>query len=237
MRYIGNNVLTRGNTLISPSVSYAAKRVLAICCLAMDYFATILIKLMVYATYNVLYALWTMYYNLSKFHEIWSSYGGENEAHCRPRLMTCKQADVYLYFGVIQLCLQCGKRGRASKHSENSVNFFQAVRRNATENNIPHSPRLANLTSLPSAAARVRDRVRSCGICGGQSDSGAGFLLALRFPIPILSPPIAPQLSSSIIWGWYNRPKCGRSTKWTQSHPMRKNPYISHTYCQFSSFV
>jgi hypothetical protein len=29
---------------------------------------------------------------------------------------------------------------------------------------------------LPTAAARVRARVRSCGICIGQSDTGAGFL-------------------------------------------------------------
>jgi hypothetical protein len=29
---------------------------------------------------------------------------------------------------------------------------------------------------LPTAAARVRARVRSCGICGGQSGTRAGFL-------------------------------------------------------------
>jgi hypothetical protein len=33
---------------------------------------------------------------------------------------------------------------------------------------------------LPIAAARVRSRVRSSGICGGQSDAGAGFLRVLR---------------------------------------------------------
>jgi hypothetical protein len=53
-------------------------------------------------------------------------------------------------------------------------------------------------------AARVRARVRSCVICGGQSDIGAGFLQALRFPLPII-PPTATH-SSSIIRGWYNRP-------------------------------
>jgi hypothetical protein len=34
---------------------------------------------------------------------------------------------------------------------------------------------------LPTAAARVRARVRSCGICGGQSGSAAGFLRVFGF--------------------------------------------------------
>jgi hypothetical protein len=71
---------------------------------------------------------------------------------------------------------------------------------------------------LPTAAVRVRARFRSCGICGGKSGTGAGFFWVLRFPLPIHIPPIPPQ-SSSIIWGWYNRPKSGHGTKWTQSHP------------------
>jgi hypothetical protein len=29
---------------------------------------------------------------------------------------------------------------------------------------------------LPTAAAQVRSQVKSCGICGGQSGTGAGFL-------------------------------------------------------------
>jgi hypothetical protein len=61
--------------------------------------------------------------------------------------------------------------------------------------------------SLPTAAARVRSRVWSSGICGGQSGAGAGFLLVLRFPLPIFIPPIAPQSPSPILWGWYNRPE------------------------------
>jgi hypothetical protein len=48
---------------------------------------------------------------------------------------------------------------------------------------------------LPTAAARVRARVWSCGICGGQSGAGAGFLRVLRFSLPIFVPPIAPQSS------------------------------------------
>jgi hypothetical protein len=69
---------------------------------------------------------------------------------------------------------------------------------------------------LPTAAARIRSQVRSCGICGGRSGIGAGFLRVLRFPLPILIPPTTPH-PSSIIRGWYNRPNSGRRTKWTQS--------------------
>jgi hypothetical protein len=58
---------------------------------------------------------------------------------------------------------------------------------------------------LPTEAARVRSRVWSSGICGGQSGAGAGFLRVLRFPLPIFIPTTAPQSPSPIIWGWYNR--------------------------------
>jgi hypothetical protein len=44
---------------------------------------------------------------------------------------------------------------------------------------------------LSTAAARVRSRVWSSGICGGQSDAGAGFLRVLQFPLPIFIPPVA----------------------------------------------
>jgi hypothetical protein len=45
---------------------------------------------------------------------------------------------------------------------------------------------------LPTAAARVRARVWSSGIYGGQTGAGAGFLRVLRFPLPIFIPPITP---------------------------------------------
>jgi hypothetical protein len=76
---------------------------------------------------------------------------------------------------------------------------------------------------LPTAVAWVRALVWSCGICGGQSGAGAGFLRIIRFPLSIFIPSITPQSQSSIIWGWYNRPRNGRSTKWTQSHPIKNN--------------
>jgi hypothetical protein len=44
---------------------------------------------------------------------------------------------------------------------------------------------------LPTAASRVRVRA-ACGVCGGQSGTGAGFLRVLRFPLPII-PPISPS--------------------------------------------
>jgi hypothetical protein len=47
---------------------------------------------------------------------------------------------------------------------------------------------------LLTAAARFRTRFRSCGLCGGQSGTGAGFLRVLRFLLPIRIPPIAPLI-------------------------------------------
>jgi hypothetical protein len=58
---------------------------------------------------------------------------------------------------------------------------------------------------LPAAEARVRARVRSCGICGGQSGTVAGFLRVLWFPLPTFIPPISPQSPASINWGLYIR--------------------------------
>jgi hypothetical protein len=89
---------------------------------------------------------------------------------------------------------------------------------------------------FPTAAARVRSQVKSCGICGGQSGAGAVFLRVLLFPLPVLIPPTAPH-STSIIRGWYNRPISDRRTKWTQSHPtsknLKKNCTLNHLECSF----
>jgi hypothetical protein len=54
---------------------------------------------------------------------------------------------------------------------------------------------------LPTETNQVRVHVRSCGICGGQSATGAGSLRILRFPLSII-PSTAPH-SSSTIRGWY----------------------------------
>jgi hypothetical protein len=69
---------------------------------------------------------------------------------------------------------------------------------------------LAQVVQVSTAATRVRPRVRSCGICGEQSGTGADFFRVLRLPLPILIPH-----SSSITWGWYNRPVSGRHINWT----------------------
>jgi hypothetical protein len=63
------------------------------------------------------------------------------------------------------------------------------------------------VTGFPPRRSEVQARVWSCGICGGQSGPGASFLRVLRFPLPIFILPVAPQLSSPIIWGLYNRPE------------------------------
>jgi hypothetical protein len=73
-----------------------------------------------------------------------------------------------------------------------------------------------------TAAPRVRAQVKSCGICGGQSGTGAAFLRVFQFPLPNLIPLTAPH-SSPIFRGWYNWPVSGRRTKWTQSHPTPRN--------------
>jgi hypothetical protein len=57
---------------------------------------------------------------------------------------------------------------------------------------------------LPTEVAQVRAQVRSYGICGGQSGTGADFFWLICFLLPVLIPSTAPH--SSIIWGWYNRP-------------------------------
>jgi hypothetical protein len=68
----------------------------------------------------------------------------------------------------------------------------------------------------------------SCGICGGQSGTGA---------LPILIPPDAPY--SFLIRGWYSKPVSGRRTKWAQSLPtpqnLKKNLKVLRVFLLFSS--
>jgi hypothetical protein len=67
----------------------------------------------------------------------------------------------------------------------------------------------------PTAVARVRTWVTSCGICGGQSGTGVGFVRVLHstaYTTLIIHHP-----------GWYIRPNNNRHTKWIQSHPTPGN--------------
>jgi hypothetical protein len=61
---------------------------------------------------------------------------------------------------------------------------------------------------LPTVATCVRSQVKSCGICGGQIDTGAGFLRVLRFSLPLI--PHSYHISS----GLCNRANSGRRAKW-----------------------
>jgi hypothetical protein len=75
---------------------------------------------------------------------------------------------------------------------------------------------------LPTAEAWFQAWVRSCGICGGRSGTGVGFHRILWFLLPLIAPTV-PHSSSSIIWGWYNRPNSDWHTKWIQYHPTSRN--------------
>jgi hypothetical protein len=57
---------------------------------------------------------------------------------------------------------------------------------------------------LPAPAARFRVRVRSCGICCGQSGTRAGFLRELRFPLPLSHSTDFSTIITSIIQDWYS---------------------------------
>jgi hypothetical protein len=74
----------------------------------------------------------------------------------------------HFFYRILQ-SVQVGSYGNASGHA-----VAQAVSR-----------------WLPTAATRVRVRA-ACGVFGGQSGIGAGFLQVLQFPLPII-PPISPS--------------------------------------------
>jgi hypothetical protein len=103
----------------------------------------------------------------------------------------------------------------ASANSSDSVHGYMHSDISATFHPYPevmysHGSAIVPIVSLRlPAAARVRTWVRSCGICGGQSGTGAVLLRILGSPMPII-PPIAPR---SGILGQNS----GRRTKCTQS--------------------
>jgi hypothetical protein len=113
------------------------------------------------------------------------------------------------------------------------LHSMRLLPRGVCENRVYQPPMPGRATAqavsrcLLIAAARVRTRVRSCGICGGQSGTATGFLRVLRFPQPILILPTSPH-SSYIVRGWYNRPVSGRRTKWSLTPPQetKKKTYL-----------
>jgi hypothetical protein len=72
----------------------------------------------------------------------------------------------------------------------------------------------------PTAAAWVQARVKSCGMFGTKSGTGAGSLRVLRIPLPII-PPTA-QHSSSSSFGAGKVGQTGRRTKRTVSPYTKK---------------
>jgi hypothetical protein len=78
----------------------------------------------------------------------------------------------------------------------------------------------ADSSRLSTTAALDRARVKSCGIWGGQSGTSAGFLLVLRFLLPLIHSTNCSMSSPSIIQGWYNRPINGRSNSGLGSTPV-----------------
>jgi hypothetical protein len=80
---------------------------------------------------------------------------------------------------------------------------------------------------FPTAALRVRARVWSRGICGGQSGAEAGFLRVLQFPLPIFIPPIVaisgllyqPQMIGEGDCGAIGGMKIGRGNRSTRRKP------------------
>jgi hypothetical protein len=118
-----------------------------------------------------------------------------------------------------QLLVQTACQNRLAIHISRQVTWEPAVAVRMEFFCAPLLLVIPGLRSLyPTAVTRVRSRVWSSGICGGQSGAGAGFLRVLQFPLPIFIPPIAPQSPSPIIWGWYNRPEVA-AVQGTESHP------------------
>jgi hypothetical protein len=85
---------------------------------------------------------------------------------------------------------------------------------------------------LSTEPARVQARVRSCGICGWQSGTGAGFLRLLRLSLASI-PLIAPHSSSFFTRGWYSRPVVASIiVDSAPRHPKKEknwNVYISYS--------
>jgi hypothetical protein len=116
-------------------------------------------------------------------------------------------AHIKAFCVVLQAC-DCCKRHMATEFcQEFSAYSYEIIKGNVIAQAVSRR--------LPTAAARIRAQLSLCEISGGQSGTGAGFILVLRFLLLIIIPPTAPH-SFSFIRGWRNRPICGRRTEWTK---------------------
>jgi hypothetical protein len=64
--------------------------------------------------------------------------------------------------------------------------------------NVARATNQAVSCQLPTHAVRIRAQVRPCGICGGQSGTGAGFLRAIRVSLPLIPPAAHYRLSAGV---------------------------------------
>jgi hypothetical protein len=72
----------------------------------------------------------------------------------------------------------------------------------------------------------------SCGICGGHSSTGAGFLGVFRFPLPLIPSTSCPKIFTIYRQVWYHRPTNDRSNSGlgsVQPHRLnwKKRPHIA----------
>jgi hypothetical protein len=87
-----------------------------------------------------------------------------------------------------------------------------------------HAVALAASRRLATAVARVRSRIKSRGIYGGQSDPGTGFFRVLRFLLPLMPSTIFSTIITFYHTGLvHNRPINSRSNSGLGSTPA---PYI-----------
>jgi hypothetical protein len=91
---------------------------------------------------------------------------------------------------------------------------------------------------LPTAEARVRSQVRSCGISGGQSGTRVGFLRVLRFPLPVLISEEAGEcFSQSLVYGSSDREGFPEPMWATTGQAPLSYPHIWYVVEKFFSLV
>jgi hypothetical protein len=99
----------------------------------------------------------------------------------------------HLFFGRGFSVLQ-----RKKKHDQGLRSLQEGIMESVANQRSARATPIAQAVSrwLPTAEARVRARVRSSGICGGQSGDGTSFPGVLRSMLPICTPPNSIRTSS-----------------------------------------